>query len=215
MRNKVSWNRIHTPLLFTAETKVIMNFQLQTIYPLLVGIWLVAHFVTNECASRTGRHYSTKTVLDDAIPFMPDTAAIYFSGFILGNLAYLLLGSSERFSHIALGYGIQFVVSISLYVLYPCRMGRQENIVPNTISRHLLVVFQRVSKPFNAFPSMHVSYGLFSALSVSGSCSCSEGLVLISWAILVALSALLTRQHYVVDVLVGAALGAGAYLLVL
>ncbi len=193
-----------------------MNIELQALYPLLVGAWVVAHSMTNKYASQAGRRlYSTRTVLDEATPFVPNAAIIYFSGFVLGNMAYLLLGWSDRFPHIAIGYGAQFLVSISLYMLYPCQMDRHENIAPSTVSGYLLATFQRLSKPFNAFPSMHVSYSLFSALVVSSSYSWGAGLAMIAGAILVALSALLTRQHHMVDVLAGAALGAGAFLLVL
>jgi membrane-associated phospholipid phosphatase len=195
--------------------QAIVNLELRVIYPLMVGIWVIAHFVTNERAARSHRGgYSTKTVLDDAIPFMPDMAVFYFSGFILGNMAYFILGSTESFPLIAIGYGIQFVVSIALYLLYPCRIDRYEDFVPDSTPGYLLAAFQRTSKPFNSFPSMHVSFCLFCALSVWGFGSRSEGLIMIAWAVMVALSALLTRQHYVVEVLMGAALGVGAYLFI-
>lgn len=189
-----------------------MNLELRVIYPFMVGIWLLAHLVANERAARSERViYSTKTVLDDTIPFRPNMAIFYFSGFILGNMAYIMLNSTESFPLIALGYGIQFVASISLYLLYPCRIDRYENFIPDSIPGYLLATFQRISKPFNSFPSMHVSFCLFSALSVFGFGSRSEGFVMIVWTVMVALSALLTRQHYVIEVLMGAVLGAGAY----
>jgi membrane-associated phospholipid phosphatase len=192
-----------------------VNLELRVIYPFMIGIWVIAHFVANERAARSERGvYSTKTVLDDAIPFSPNMAVFYFSGFILGNMAYFILGSTESFPLIAMGYGLQFVVSISLYLLYPCRIDRHEGLMPDSISGYLLAVFQRISKPFNSFPSMHVSFCLFSALSVWGFSSRSEGFALITWAVMVALSALLTRQHYVIEVLMGAVLGAGAYLFI-
>jgi hypothetical protein len=140
-------------------------------------------------------------------------AIFYFSGFILGNMAYFLLGSTEYFSYIAIGYAIQFVVSISFYRFYPCRIDRYENFNPDSTPGYFLAVFQRISKPFNAFPSMHVSYCLFSALAVWGYGSHGIGFVMIAWAVLVALSTLLTKQHHIVDVLAGAALGSGVYLL--
>ncbi len=190
-----------------------MTLWLQVIYPLMVCIWVAAHFVTNKRAQRRRSCYSTKTYLDNAIPFVPNMAFFYFSGFVLANFAYFLLGSTEYFPRIAVGYGIQFVVSISLYALYPCRMDRHEGFIPNSAPGYWLAVFQRISKPFNAFPSMHVSYCLFSAVAIWGYGFRSEGFVLIIWALLVALSTLLTRQHNLVDVITGAALGIGAYLL--
>ena len=193
-----------------------MSSWLQVTYPIFVCLWLIAHFITNERGSRRSRgYYSTKTFLDDEIPFVPNMAMFYFSGFLLGNMAYILLGSTEYFPHIATGYGLQFVVSISVYAIYPCHIERRENFRPNSFLGHLLAKYQRISKPFNAFPSMHTSYCLFSALAVWGCVSHTTGLVLIVWSVMVALSTLLTKQHYVVDVLAGAILATGLYLIIL
>jgi len=155
-----------------------------------------------------------KTVFDDLIPFVPSMAVAYFSGFVLGNMAYFLLRLSEWFPLVAVGYAVQFVVSISLYVLYPCRIERHEQLDSECFCGSLLMAFQRRSKPFNSCPSMHASYGLYCALSVWGFGSRTAGIVLMGWALVVALSALLTRQHYVLEVVMGAALGMGAYFFV-
>ena len=191
-----------------------MNHWLQIVYPLLVGFWFIAHFITNRVSLRHRSYHSTKTFLDDAIPFIPDMAIFYFSGFFLANMAYFLLGSTECFLRIAIGYGMQFVVSISLYTLYPCRINRCESFIPNSPPGYLLAAFQRISKPFNSFPSMHTSFCLFSALSIWGCGLQSTGFFMIIWAVLVSLSALLTKQHHVLDVLAGATLGIGLYLLI-
>jgi membrane-associated phospholipid phosphatase len=67
----------------------------------------------------------------------------------------------------------------------------------------MIHLFQRVCKPHGNFPSMHV------ALSVPavGACFMAGGPLLGSltlvWAILVALSTLFTKQHYILDVLAG------------
>ena len=192
-----------------------MNTWLQEIYPLFVCLWLAAHFITNNRGSKRGRKcHSTKTALDDAIPFVPGMAIFYFSGFILANMAYFFFGPTKYFSCIAIGYGVQFVISLFLYTVYPCRVNRCENFTPDSISSYSLAVFQRISQPFNAFPSMHASYCLFSALAVwNYGSSHATGLVMIAWAVLVALSTLLTKQHHIVDVLAGATLGAGSYVL--
>jgi membrane-associated phospholipid phosphatase len=189
-----------------------VNLELRVIYPVMVAIWIIAHFATNKlAASGYRRIHSTKTVIDSAIPFIPNAIVFYISGFILGNMAYFIFGATKIFPVIAIGYGIQSVVSIAIYIMYPCRIDRVEDVVPNGISGYLLAAFQRTSKPFNSFPSMHVSFCIFCALSVLGFGSRCQGLAMLVWAAMVALSALLTKQHYIFDVLVGAALGIGSH----
>jgi membrane-associated phospholipid phosphatase len=192
-----------------------LNLELRLTYPLMVGFWIFAHFITNDRAARSVENlHSNKTRFDDLIPFVPGMALVYLSGFILGNMAYVILGFSENFPLVAIGYGIQGVVSIVFYILYPCRVRRYEEFVPQSISGYLLSAFQRASKPFNSFPSMHMSFCLFCAYSVWGFASLGQGVVLTAWAVMVALSTLLTKQHYVVEVIAGAALGTGTYLLI-
>ena len=68
--------------------------------------------------------------------------------------------------------------------------------------------------PYNCFPSLHVAHSFVSALTCLRLHRRLGGVALVA-ASLVGLSTLFTKQHYVVDVVAGAALAYAAYRLFL
>lgn len=180
-------------------------------YPLLVGVLFLTIVIVNEITSRRGRHFSTRHRLDDLIPFVPVFAIPYFSAYVLGNGAFLFLRDDPRFGRILLGYLVIYLVSNLSYLLLPTRVERREELAASSVSTSILGGFQRVSKPFNNFPSMHVSYCLFSALIVFTYAGGGWTALLLAWAGLVALATLFTKQHHLLDVSAGALLASAAF----
>jgi membrane-associated phospholipid phosphatase len=76
-----------------------------------------------------------------------------------------------------------------------------------SLSERFLAVLQRLDARSNSFPSMHVSVAMLTALYLYP----SLGAVALSFPVLIGLSCLFTKQHYVVDVPAGAALGWAAF----
>lgn len=183
-------------------------------YPLLVGGLFGTIVLVNDFTAQRPRHFVTRRRLDDLIPFVPIFAIPYFSAYVLGNGAYIFLHSDPNFARIMLGYVAIYLVTNASYLLLPTRVERREDLNADTAATHILTRFQRVSKPFNNFPSMHVSYCLFSALVVVTYAGTPWAPLLLVWAGLVALSTLLTKQHHLLDVGAGALLATIAYLVV-
>src|SRR5262245_37089214 len=177
------------------------------LYLPMVAIWLVVHRSINDRACRQQRvGSSTKCQFDDCIPFLPWMAYLYFSGFVLGNLAFIPLIASPRSASIAVGYGAQFVLSLAMYWMYPCRSERLELNVARR-SERLLNQYHQITKPYNAFPSMHASYCLFSGLWVATFTLPWIGTLIIMWSLGVIVSTVLTKEHSVLDTLGGMILG--------
>jgi len=187
---------------------------LTLLYPLLVGVVFATILLVNNYTAQRPRHFSTRHRLDDLIPFMPVFAIPYFSAYVLGNGAYIFLHSNPNFAHIMLGYVIIYLVSNASYMLLPTRVERRERLTADTASTYALTRFQHVSKPFNNFPSMHVSYCLFSALIVVAYAGSRWSVALLVWAGVVAISTLFTKQHHLLDVGSGALLATAAYWIV-
>lgn len=130
-------------------------------------LWVALYFAAGERAARLTSHHSTRLAVDDRIPFRPGFVLPYLSGYILSNVGYLVLSNRDYFPQVALGFIILFFAGILSYVLFPCRVHRIEVINGTGISETLLSAFQRTAKPYNSFPSMHVSFSLMSALTVA------------------------------------------------
>ena len=192
-----------------------MNAWLVTFYPLFVGVLFLTILAVNNISATRSHLLLTRRSLDDRIPFVPVFAVPYFSAYILGNGGYLFLRNHEHFSAIMLGYLVIYIVSNLSYLLFPSQVERREHLAERTASTYLIGRFQSASKPFNNFPSKHVSYCLYSALIVVHYTTTPWALGLLAWAGLVAVSTLLTKQHHLLDVGAGALLGTIAFLIVL
>jgi membrane-associated phospholipid phosphatase len=71
-----------------------------------------------------------------------------------------------------------------------------------------------LDSPYNCFPSLHVANSFISALACYR-VHLTLGLAAAVWASLIGASTLLTKQHYVVDVVAGVLMAALAYFLFL
>ena len=181
--------------------------------PMMI-VWLIAHRVISIQVShrqRPARFSGSRW--DGYVPLVPQAAYVYFSGFILASFAVIPMIWTSYAVPIAVGYFVQFVVSLTLYSLCPVQAERPE-LDLRIRSARLLQEFHRLAGPYNAFPSMHASFGLYSGLWLATSTPGWIGLPTMAWCLAVVASTLLAKEHTVIDVLGGAVLGIGAFLLV-
>lgn len=148
--------------------------------------------------------------IDDRIPFRPHWVWIY-SFLYYPVILYITLAtdSTRHFLYVAISYVLLLFVQMSFFVLFPvvtppewrdCNSGRNA-------SERFLAFVQRFDAPSNSFPSMHISVAVLTALHLLP----SMGPVIFAFPILIALSCLYTKQHYVLDLPAGAAVGWGAF----
>ena len=148
--------------------------------------------------------------IDDLIPYRPNWVWIYsflyYPAILYTNL---VIQSPREFTHVARSYllllALQMGVFISFPVATPAEWRRRH--APKTYSERFLSFVQRFDTRSNSFPSMHTSVATLTALHLQPSLGAW------AWAfpILVGLSCLFTKQHYVIDLPAGAGLGALTY----
>ena len=144
--------------------------------------------------------------LDDQVPFRPRWVWVY-TGIYYPLILYLnfVMDSPRQFTHIAASYLLLLCTQMAFFVLFPVttpvhwRAYNQRR----TPSERLLALVQRFDARSNSFPSMHVSVATLTALHLQS----HFGAAVFAFPILVALSCLYTKQHYLVDLPPGAALG--------
>lgn len=190
------------------------------LYPTIAASWLGVHLAINQRAARLDlAAMPTSTRYDAAIPFVPGAVAMYLSGFVLANVGYFIRYDSGDVRWAAAGYLLQYLTSIALYCSLPTRAPRLTLDGHRGVSARTLDLYQRISKPFNAFPSMHVSLGAYSvcwvwAVAPTWPQAQPWPLTMTIWWVAVTASTLLTRQHTIIDVAGGTVLGVGSYLAV-
>lgn len=150
---------------------------------------------------------------DQVVPFWPSWVwvyMLYFPACFLPLAWRAVRRDPGTFRATATGFAMQFAVALVLFATLPVRMVRPA-FDPTTTSEHALAWLYYFDPGFNVFPSLHVAnltYVACIAWRLGGS---APGLLAWFLSILVALSAVLVKQHYIVDLPAGALLGVAAY----
>jgi membrane-associated phospholipid phosphatase len=179
-----------------------------------IVIWLGQFFLINHATSNKKTKKLWAMDWDSAIPFLPQTIFPYLSVYIFAILPFILIDEARLFFYTLLGYAIITLIGSGIHILSPSQVFRYEKLEPEGISLTTIYWYQRLCKPYDNFPSTHVA---FSILAV-GICYLRSGLMLgvvfMFWAVLIALSTLTTKQHYMLDIVSGSVLGVSVFILI-
>ncbi len=155
------------------------------------------------------------TPLDLSIPFLPESFWIYFSVNFIYIATCLVQNDLDEMHTFLSAYLLAYATSVVIFLLFPTTFPRELYPLDSTFGLHgrALAVFRTLDQPTNCLPSMHVASSVMCTLPLRRSRP-QLFWFFAAWALLITLSTLTTKQHYVIDLYAGAALGAGCYLVV-
>ena len=151
-----------------------------------------------------------KLWIDDVIPYWPSWVWIY-SCIYYPLILYLnfIVESPQQFTYVAVSYVLLLALQMLFFVLFPVTTPPQWRAFnrERTLSERFLALVQRFDASSNCFPSMHVSVAMLSAFHLLPHIGPSA----FAFPVIIALSCLFTKQHYLVDLPAGALLGWTTY----
>ena len=170
---------------------------------LIVGIYQFYFWCQRNPLSRT-REW--RLPIDDWIPYRPRWVWIY--SFLYYPVIVAInwsVTSTRHFLYVVMSYTVLLLFQMAFFTLVPVatplewrtcnlRRGRSEK---------FLAFVQSLDARSNSFPSMHTSVATLTACHL---CACTGPWIFV-FPVLIALSCLYTKQHYVIDLPAGAALG--------
>jgi membrane-associated phospholipid phosphatase len=191
-------------------TYVVSRSWLATAFATLLPMYFVIGQVT---AGWT--HYAPAVALDRAMPLTPSWILVYGSLYMCGFMLPLVVVRGRELFHQALkAYLFVMIVSYAGFFLYPTIAPRNEALPVRDFASWCLRLFYDLDQPYGCFPSLHVAYSFVAALTC-WRMHRGVGIAACTWATLIGVSTVYTKQHYVVDVPAGALAGVVAYALFL
>jgi membrane-associated phospholipid phosphatase len=179
-----------------------LSFRLATLALTLLG-WLIIYFFVNRLQVEPDRRMDLGMTLDRQIPYVPLFALVYFSTYVFVVQPFFILSNARQFYWMLSSFASISVISSLIHATIPSKIERVEQVTVGGLSGWMLDQFQKTCKPYGNFPSMHVG---LSVLVVAVNFMMSGpviGSIVLIWAVLIALSTLYTKQHYILDVLAG------------
>ena len=143
------------------------------------------------------------TLVDRALPFIPETIWIYFTEYLIFIVSWVALDDPMERTKYWYSYMGILMVSTVIFVLWPTTFPRESfplDGFPGGISKSAFEYFRaQMDTPANCLPSLHVS-SCFIASFVFWKVSKPKFWFFLVWAIAVAISTMTTKQHYFIDV---------------
>ena len=184
------------------DTTLTLPFRLEILALTLLS-WLSIYFFVNRLKVESHNRIDLAMPLDGRIPFVPQLALVYFSTYIFVIQPFIILSEARQFYWMLASFGSITVIASLIHAIVPSKIDRNEIQATDGISGMMINLFQKACKPHGNFPSMHVALSVPVVginFMVAGP---TVGSITLIWAILIALSTLYTKQHYILDVLAG------------
>ena len=190
-----------------------MSTKVKAKYLLLLGIFnLILYFSIQSLITTSS--YNFLTNVDIKIPFIPEFVWVYHSFLPVIILSILgLIKSKQLFFSTLTAFMMATIVLSLFFVLCPSYYPREYwAIDSNSISDQLLAVTRVIDGANNTLPSTHNTFAwlLVFCMSVTSCAKKYKWLVgaYAIWALLITISTLVLKQHYILDVVSGFALAA-------
>jgi len=159
-------------------------------------------------ALTTGRQAHTLFLPGEvAIPLVPVFEFPYASAYVLPLVLVWRRPEAARLGRLVRAFAITLVSAYTIYLLLPVYFPRP-TLTGHSLATRLLA-FEYLDKPYNNFPSLHVGIAILVAFA------CADDRRLRRWlpplVALIAVSTVFVKQHYILDVLAGAALAIASW----
>jgi len=144
--------------------------------------------------------------LDDLFPYWPVWSWVY-SFLYYPAIIYLIwvVGSPRHYNHMAMSFFVLLALQMAFFLFFPVETPQHWRTINKgaTWSERFLRYVQKFDAPLNCFPSMHVSVATLTAMHAQA----TLGNWAFAFPVLIAISCVFTKQHYIVDLPFGAVLG--------
>ena len=178
------------------------GFRVEILILVFAG-WLIMYFIVNRRQAIADEHMVMGSDYDRAIPYIPLFALVYFSTYIFVIQPFFVISNPRQFNVMVISFAVISLLYSTFHAIVPSKVERIENVKQDGISGRMLDVFQGICQPYGNFPSLHVGLSVPVVMANYLVFGLKGGLIALFCAVLIAVSTLFTKQHYIMDVLAG------------
>jgi membrane-associated phospholipid phosphatase len=172
----------------------------------------VAYYLPRFITGKNVKYHQLKTRLDDKTPFVNWFVVFYLIAYIAAvaaPFATIIFGGEQALFRWLICIGAFSAVSFAAYLFYPTICPRDKNAKKlrngSVFDRAVAFVYRHDDPPISCCPSFHngvIWLALFFYVAIFPSLNIIIAAALGALAVLVSLSTLFIRQHYLIDVVV-------------
>ena len=178
--------------------------QIQEHIPMLLGLllfvlWSAGYFLVG--ALTAGHHATLGFSLDHRIPYMPTMVFVYVTVYPFVLLPFAFEHDLNRAMRTTGAFLTVLIVAYVTMFVYPVALAHPKPAGP-MFTRFTIGLLHGADPAWNCFPSSHCAMVMMSALVLwdQGKLRGTYGFLV---ALAIGISTLLTKQHYIMDVLAG------------
>ncbi len=169
---------------------------------LVVAVNFLVYYVSRLINAEL-EHHDISSSLDKALPFIPEFIVIYILAYFQWALCYILIAreSRERCYYFLSGELIAKLICFLFFIFYPTITSRPEP------TGFLTSFIFSADIPNNLFPSIHCLASYICFRGLIGAKKVGRGFKIINaiFSVLVFLSTVFVKQHFVIDIFGGVA----------
>lgn len=197
-----------------AMTKLIPSY---AIVPLLACVAVnFGVYIGTDLITEKWRHYDLTLAVDRMIPVIPAFVIIYLGCYLFWIVNYILIvrQGKEHCMRFVTADILSRLVCAAVYLLLPTTNVRPHLVGTDVWTEALRMVYS-MDAPTRLFPSIHCLVSWFCYIGIRGQKHVPKAYQYFSclFALLVCVSTLVTKQHYVVDTFGGILLAEAMYYL--
>jgi len=174
----------------------------------VTGFYLCYVPISRALHGRPAHHPATW--IDLALPADARWMYVYAVVLVSGFLPALTVAHRGLFRRVALAYAVAQAVAFAIFPLWPVVMDLRPEVEVVSFPTWGMALCYHLDPPSACFPSIHVTLAVLAALC-AWKADRRVGAVATVVGLLIAVSTMLVKQHYLVDVLGGFALAIAAF----
>ncbi len=176
------------------------------IWPLYV---VINHFELHEQFKK----HILEIPLDNQIPFAPIWVFPYASMYAIVILPFLYVREQTIYRHMFYSFCLTGIIAYIVFLVFPTFDIMRPIRQPLDFDSFMLAMDNKHDSPYNCFPSLHVGFSMTAGLWSYYVDRSKVGSFILLWAIMVSVSVLFVKEHYIADLIGGTVLSGSLFYL--